>query len=765
MKGNCSEFVVWKKKSFGFMKSTLKIRLTSIIALLLFLSLVASFGSMAGNQVTILDLTHYSNVFGEARNYRVFLPPGYEGKPEKRYPVIYYYHGWSQRYFGSIQDFKADEGDSNGGDNIANFVANNDVIVVKPDGYNRRPDEDYYLRPYNIGPAETHRQFPLYFPELVSHIDANFRTVADRGHRAITGLSMGGFMTFWIGGKYPHLVCAAGNFCGSTEFVAGPKDFPVEYRHEEMYKNYEGMNVRLNYGDKDFIRAYHQDMNKVWTQVMDNYEFKIYDAAHSTAGLGEMFRFFMKTFENPPAKPARWHHADVYPSFSVWDYEVSSDRDVPGFTLLENVDALGFRCAVRSFLPDGGLMPFVNVSVTTPPVYEKNHSYQICDIDPSSGKSFVFSLKSDHEGRLKIDLDGGLHEVGFYAEGSSANLAVASFQVANMAWATNGKNIKLSVSLLNKGADTAKKISAQLHPIKESAVVTKDRLEFGDIASGTLKSSENTFEFIVKEDIEIVRFRVKISDGEGHEWSDFIDIQVKADGPELKDFVLADGKTFEVTAAGDDTVSVFLGNGNGDGIANPGESIVVLVKDQGRYFRALLHTSDPNINPAGINIRESDSWTTYDHVGASAKYSVPVLSSNCPQNHRVKFFAEYWLPDYPDHIIKRGTVEIEVKGKDQTAPELKWVKVLGDNTVQVKLYDGGEVSSVKAIFHLKDNPEKSFEVELKNEGEPGDNAERNLVFSRKIPEMGFGLYLVEIEAEDIFGNKMAKGYPGTFVVH
>jgi hypothetical protein len=36
---------------------------------------------------------------------------------------------------------------------------------------------------------------------------------------------------------------------------------------------------------------------------MANYEYKIYDAEHSTCGMGEMFGFFMKTFENPPSKP------------------------------------------------------------------------------------------------------------------------------------------------------------------------------------------------------------------------------------------------------------------------------------------------------------------------------------------------------------------------------------------------------------------------------------------------------------------------------
>ena len=185
-------------------------------------------------------------MFGEIRNYRIFLPPGYFDNPQKKYPVIYFMHGWSQRYFGDGGQAYAefDKGDENNGDNIANFVSAHEVIVVKSDGYNRSPDEKYYLRPYNIGPVETFRQFPIYYPELIDYIDTHYRTIADREHRAISGLSMGGFMTFWIGGKYPDLFSAAGNFCGSAEFVVGPKDFPVEYKHIDMYKNYGGMNVR-----------------------------------------------------------------------------------------------------------------------------------------------------------------------------------------------------------------------------------------------------------------------------------------------------------------------------------------------------------------------------------------------------------------------------------------------------------------------------------------------------------------------------------------
>ncbi|MBK6281520.1 MAG: hypothetical protein IPF54_01570 [Draconibacterium sp.] len=168
----------------------------SFISILFLFTILLFSGRAFSQDITILDKAHYSSVFGEIRNYRIFLPKGYDENSSKRYPVIYFYHGWSQRYFGSINDFKSDEGKSNDGDNIANFITAHDVIVVKPDGYNRGPDEEYYLRPYNIGPVETSRQFPLYFPELVEYIDSNYKTIADRDHRAISGLSMGGFMTF-----------------------------------------------------------------------------------------------------------------------------------------------------------------------------------------------------------------------------------------------------------------------------------------------------------------------------------------------------------------------------------------------------------------------------------------------------------------------------------------------------------------------------------------------------------------------------------------
>lgn len=736
---------------------------------LLFLFLFATQLCSAGDGVIIIDGSHYSNVFGETRNYRIFLPPGYYDHPDKQYPVIYYYHGWSQRYFGDTNHEAGgiDKGTDNKGDNIENFVKTHDVIVVKPDGYNRRPDQPYYLRPYNVSPVETFRQFPLYFPEVVQYIDTHYRTIADRNHRAISGLSMGGFMTWWIGGKYPHLLTAAGNFCGSEEFFNGPRDFPVEYRHLDMYDNFNGMSIRLHYGDKDFIRGYHQDLNRVWTKVMDNYKYRIYDAAHSACGLGDMFTFFMNNFDNPPKKPSIWHHIDVYPSFSVWDYTIESDRSLPGFTVLKNVDTKGFRCSVREHLPDGALMPFVNLTVTTAPVYEKNRAYTITDLDPANNTVRKLDVKSDDNGCLQIPLNGGYHEIGINGTAEAPNLCIAASDPENAAWTTMGKNTRISVKLLNKGNATAHGVTAELLATKKGTVIKKGKLKFEDIPPGGIRKGNNTCVFNVAADTmtDMVRLKLVVTDRDGRQWTENMDIPVRKKVSEFKDFVIADGKQFDVAAAGDDTVSVILGRGNGDGIANPGESIVLLVKDGGFYHRTFLLTSDTHVNPDGINIRESDNWSSYDHVGGSAKYSLPVISSGCPKDHRIEFLAEYWLPDYPYHIIKQGLVRLPVTGKDGTPPVVQWVNMRGDNTLQARLYDGGKIETVTAILIKKDDPGKRMELNLNDNGENGDRAAGDRVFSAHIPEQLFDLYHAEITARDVFGNEDTMQWPGELVVY
>jgi hypothetical protein len=421
---------------------------------------------------------------------------------------------------------------------------------------------------------------------------------------------------------------------------------------------------------------------------------------------------------------------------------------------------------VREFLPDGELLPFVNVSVTTPAVYERNELYLVNDLNTQSLKTVQKSIRSDQAGRLTIFLDGSAHEIGINREGDRPNISIASVEITNMSWATHGKDVALSVKLLNKGISGGKNITAKLSSTKNNVNIKQNVVGFGAIDVNAIRAGQTQFAFqIATADIEIIKFRLDIRDENKNQWVEFFDMPLKKDVPHINDVEIADGRIFTVAKAGNDTETLLLGTGNGDGKANPGESIAILVKDQGKYWRTDLTFSDPYLNPFGVNIRKSDYWGNYDHVGGSAKYDIPLISSDCPQNHSLSFFAEYWLPDYPLHTIKQGVVAIEVTGKDKTPPQISWVQVAGDNVLKAKVYDGSKIQSVKARLILKDDPTQWLDLELKDDGKSGDRVEADNVFSKKIPDRRFGIYRAVVEATDSFGNKTIGENQNIFVIH
>jgi hypothetical protein len=225
-----------------------------------------------------------------------------------------------------------------------------------------------------------------------------------------------------------------------------------------------------------------------------------------------------------------------------------------------------------------------------------------------------------------------------------------------------------------------------------------------------------------------------------------------------------------VVNAAVDAATLFLGEGNGDGVANPGESIVILVKDGGKYYRANLYTSDPLINPNGVSIRLSDSWASYDYIGGSAKYTIPVISSDCPNGHPIDFFADYWVPNQIDHIIKKGNIKINVTGTDITPPVMQWMEVTADNIIQARVYDGTTIQQVKARFTPDskaskhqyvdwEEPEKGFVVELTDNGQNGDRKAGDFIFTRAIYGQPSYFYKVTLEMTDALGNKKTEDYP------
>src|ERR1700722_17647343 len=113
------------------------------------------------------DETFDSKVFGGARHYRIFLPSNYSDVTT-RYPVIYYFHGHSDRY--TLEDY--DQGQDTV-PKICQFVATHPVIVVGVDGYVAREYTGFYNGdPYDVRRPGGEFDFGKYFLEQVATIDA-----------------------------------------------------------------------------------------------------------------------------------------------------------------------------------------------------------------------------------------------------------------------------------------------------------------------------------------------------------------------------------------------------------------------------------------------------------------------------------------------------------------------------------------------------------------------------------------------------------------
>jgi len=608
--------------------------------------------AVRGAEPLILDETHESRVLGETRHYRIFLPPDYTASG-KRYPVIYWFHGWSERYNKPVardpgRNYDQGEGGVYGGDTIARFVGSHDVIVVKWDGYNPRTPGETYLRPYNISPVETDRQFPLYFPELVAYIDSHYRTIADQEHRATAGLSMGGFMSFWIAGKYPDLVGSASNFMGSSEFFVGPRGFPVEYRHDEMHNNYDGERTRLVMGTRDFIRFYHTRMNAIWKYTRPFYETAEFDSDHGTPHMGETLEFHMRAFANPLPRPDVWSHIDAYPDFAVWGWEIASDRKQPGLTALEGVSPNGFRSSVREWAPSGRVLANVKLRIASGRLYPAGQPQVVTVIRTRDGKVRRATEHADSEGRLHFELDGDEYQVGV---GPGAILALGDFEVQDARWATDGKPVSVRVRVWNKGAASTSAAPLRWEtPNPNLAIATPSQ---GLPAIGAGKSADVALQFTVDDpQREVAKLYAVVGTSRLP-----IEIPMFPDAPAAKDFRIADGREFAVYQGGIKRVPLTLGKGNGDGQANPGETLAILVPDGDAWRAAELFTNDLCVDLAE---RVSDAWSDYDHVGASAKYSLPVIQPGCTVGHIVRMLARVQFPHAPDHRIEYFKVEFPV---------------------------------------------------------------------------------------------------------
>jgi putative tributyrin esterase len=200
-------------------------RAPALIAAALAASLVASAlaapAPLAAHGTVHTD-TLWAPSLGNSKALTVYLPPSYPSSPKRRYPVLVYLHGLS----GNERNWVDNGHLAQTLDSLVS-AGQPEAIVVMPDG-----DDSWYMTWYGLPDmpgcrADTSRKesadsYCVFWPhyddyiahDIVNFVDGRYRTVRDAKHRAIAGLSMGGFGAVSLALSYPDVFGAAASHSG-----------------------------------------------------------------------------------------------------------------------------------------------------------------------------------------------------------------------------------------------------------------------------------------------------------------------------------------------------------------------------------------------------------------------------------------------------------------------------------------------------------------------------------------------------------------------
>jgi enterochelin esterase-like enzyme len=134
---------------------------------------------------------YHSKVTGQWRRAFIYTPPGYDSS-SARYPVLYLQHGGNENETGWVKQGHI-------AFNMDNLIASKKAVpmlVVMDCGYANRPGETQ--QPAGSAQRAGSAFEEVVLTELIPMIDSTFRTLSDRDHRAMAGLSMGSRQTLQI---------------------------------------------------------------------------------------------------------------------------------------------------------------------------------------------------------------------------------------------------------------------------------------------------------------------------------------------------------------------------------------------------------------------------------------------------------------------------------------------------------------------------------------------------------------------------------------
>jgi S-formylglutathione hydrolase FrmB len=337
----------------------------------------------------LFSYTVTSGALPNQADVEVLLPTGYATHPNKRYPVLYL-----------LKPQPNDNGWVATGD-AEKTTAGQPLIVVMPamllNGQEAAGWCTNWVNGGKFGPPEW---TTFYIDDVIPWVDQNFRTIANRGGRAIAGLSEGGLCAANSAEHYPELFGTVASYSGGLDFVTPPTFGPLieefvkvseqddhvprwsmfgklpKYQlnwanHDPavLAENLRNTNVYLYCGNgepgtlplaskisitKTHPTLYEADAtadNAAFEKVLaglgikntfDAYGPGVHYWPYFARDLQWNLPAIMKDFAHPVDNPASFTFKTLTPSYSIFGWKVAITRPAPEFSSIEHAHTGGF---------------------------------------------------------------------------------------------------------------------------------------------------------------------------------------------------------------------------------------------------------------------------------------------------------------------------------------------------------------------------------------------------------------------------------------
>ncbi len=427
--------------------------LAGIAAVALITATLASAGHASGATVVddtkvsdrLHELTVETDAFAEPTKLHVFLPSGYAADSSRNWPVTYILAGMQNNY-DSFADFLDGE----------RLSADYPSIIVSPDG-----NSGFWSDWYNAGRGGPPEYETFVIDQLADLIDDRYRTIPDRSHRAIFGISMGGYGAMMLAARHPDLFGSAATLSGAVDTnnpliagalslgssldgsavdaINGPRLTEAVRWHgrnpTDLASNLRGTNLQVRTANGVLNPAIGEGDDPA-DAVSCVVEGGVYQGSVSfnrrldELGIGHLWKdygngchtpenftrevldtlaVFKRNFANPEAAPAGFNYRTIEPKFEIWGWQITADprRALEFMTVEAGKDA--FKLAGSG-----------TTTVTSPARYSGLKAVDV------GGRK----LKPDREGRVTFEVDlGAPHTIQQYRPGASGDFGSATVRL------------------------------------------------------------------------------------------------------------------------------------------------------------------------------------------------------------------------------------------------------------------------------------------------------------------------------------------------